>query len=93
MDRTRGQLLSSSSNSSRKLFIHSNASFIDYAERVQAQANIPMQTKQIDNESSQSLSLLCATVKEEENSSMNMAPKNKPIHVPYVSETVNMCLP
>ena len=92
IDRTRGQSLFLSHNSSRESSIHFNALSIYYAEKVQAQANISIWAEQIDNESSQLLSLLYVIVKEEKNISTNITSKNELIYILYAIKTVNMYL-
>ena len=63
MNVTRGRLVSPSPKSSRESSVLSNALSMNYAERVQAQANTPSWAEQMDNESLQTPSLSYETVK------------------------------
>jgi len=93
MNRTRGQSISSSPKSYRNSSVLSNASSIDYVERVKAQANIPMWVEQMDNENPQTPSLSYTTVKEEISNSANTVLVNKSMHIPHTIETINSCTP
>ena len=84
---TRGYSLSSSQNSSRESFTHSNASSMNYVEKLQAQVNKPSWAKQVDIESPDSLILSYATTKEEETVSANQAPASTPMHTPHAADT------
>ena len=73
MEDTRGCSLSSSQNSSRESSTHSDASSMNYVEKLQAQVNKPSWAKQVDIESPDS-PLSYATIREEETISANQAP-------------------
>ena len=81
----------SSLNSSRESSIHSDTSSIDYIERVQAIANNPIWAKQIDNNTTQTLSLSYMIVKEETDIPTNLVSPEVPIHIPHVNKTNNIC--
>ena len=50
MNKTRGRSVSSSPNASRESSVHSDASSMDYAERIQAQSNSNTWAEQMDEE-------------------------------------------
>ena len=91
MNKTKSRLNMSSLNSSRESSIYSDTSSIDYIERVQAIANNPMWAKQIDNNTTQTLSLSYMIVKEETDIPTNLVSSEVPIHIPHVNETNNIC--
>jgi len=64
IDTPRGWSKPSSPKSSRELSVHSDASSMDYAERVRILANNPTWADQVENENLQSPLLSYATAKE-----------------------------
>ena len=90
VDIPRGRSMLANSNNSRELLIHSNASSMAYADRVQALANCPTWAEQVENSELQSSgpALSYATVREEMND-INMAPVVEAID-PHVINTCTL---
>ena len=89
MNKIRGYSVYSSTNASRKLSVHSNTSYMDYMEKIQAQLNSNIQAEQIDKEIFQPQSLFYALVEERMSNTINTKLSNRNIHNPYINITTN----
>ena len=83
---------SSSTNSFREPFVHSDISSINYVDRVQNLANNPTQTKQINNKKLQSSFLSYEIAKERMDDSTNTKLITNSMHSPYSSQINNMSM-
>ena len=83
----------SSANNSREPSPHSDASSMDYVDRVKELANNPSWADQVETENLQGPSLSYTPLKKGTEDTISAVPVNKTSQVPYVNNPNNVCSP
>jgi len=85
MNKTRGRSVSLSPNASRESSVHSDASSVDYAERIQAQYNSNTWVEQTDKEIFQPTPLSYTSAEEGTSSTTNTEFGSGNMHDPHAN--------